>query len=767
MWSGGEILSEYWLEYRVTYVTGPAKEEKINLGVCGVDDDDAEWETLTSAAEFLVCEGQQQVPFLVAGSQVASAASICETFLSLWHRTNAGKGGEDDAAGVATATVRCRRALLLEAIHTAKYSEEEAPEREGAQQQQQQCRAWLTPRELELCRGILRRCGGRGDPSQIVEAAHASSSGEAGITSTLCSAAGNCVFHGIDVLSSSCAADVDLALLNAPLTDEEADGGCGVDFDFPNGAECYFDFERYRRMKPPTAGGSEEPAPAGYTALHAACHFHSPSVILFLLAIGADPRPLDAAHWAPLRLLVARRDLAAIGGASVPRRMPSAGGTAELYGSDADRLLVGMVGVFSDVFGFDGFSAWPDGRGGRSTFLVNWLYGIPFVVLPALVQSEVFSTAPRGQEIVRSCHPSAYCHGPPFVSMHAMAACYDRGMRPTRHGITTALNAPRTRACPRLTKCNEDDGLVAALLAAGRAMRREGDGAGGRGGPSLEEAWRGIEKEALRAVPREEVTPVSLLPPSFVADTLTELIDGQKARCQRPARTAAVIAAVASLPHSAMARKVAAKIGSNNLLLKFIHKSSLLFRNTDGLSTPHTIAIVDALASAFGGAYCDFLSDSVNVMSDPMLESPSIFLRVLWRGGYIAPVYPRGEANASRHDGYRIGPALDGTASLADPFAVIRRRAQYRSWRIVRALPFSLRNVWASEKPDGSFEFHDSRLNPLCEVFKESFSVVSDLANCVAEIAAARVAAAAEGECEVVRRDLRQQEGYIQNCMHS
>ena len=87
--------------------------------------------------------------------------------------------------------------------------------------------------------------------------------------------------------------------------------------------------------------------------------------------------------------------------------------------------------------------------------------------------------------------------------MHAMAACYDRGMRPTRHGITTALNAPRTRACPRLTKCNEDDGLVAALLAAGRATRREDAGTRGRGGPSLEEAWRGIEKEALRAVPRE------------------------------------------------------------------------------------------------------------------------------------------------------------------------------------------------------------------------------------------------------------------------
>ena len=59
---------------------------------------------------------------------------------------------------------------------------------------------------------------------------------------------------------------------------------------------------------------------------------------------------------------------------------------------------------------------------------------------------------------------------------------------------------------------------------------------------------------------------------------------------------------------------------------------------------------------------------------------------------------------------------------------------------------------------------------PLCEAFRESFAVVSDLANCVAEIAAARVVAAeGGGEVPLAVRCKRpaQQEGYILGDMDS
>ena len=302
-----------------------------------------------------------------------------------------------------------------------------------------------------------------------------------------------------------------LRLLNAPITHDEAEGGCGVNFNYPNGLIRRLQYRTYREGTP----HHEEPTPlVGYTALHAACHFHSPSVVLFLLAIGADPRP-KAARRAPLRLLLARRDISAVGSASPLRRMGGLHTNAEdaaLFGTDADRLLMAMVRVFSEVFGFDDFSAWPDGgRGPRLSQRLMWLlYDATLSTI-----SELSSHAPRGRDEIlkKMIFPAGYCEGPPFVSLHAMAACYDCGMRPTRRGITSAIKAPFTRAFHENSLSTEDDGLVAALRAAGRAMRREGANAG-----------RGVK----RTLGRGEKLPISVLPPSFIVDELSRLVKTQE-----------------------------------------------------------------------------------------------------------------------------------------------------------------------------------------------------------------------------------------------
>ena len=169
--------------------------------------------------------------------------------------------------------------------------------------------------------------------------------------------------------------------------------------------------------------------------------------------------------------------------------------------------------------------------------------------------------------------------------------------------------------------------------------------------------------------------------------------------------------------------------------LRFLRKSSL-----GALSTPQLMAVIDTLAAVFGGAYCDFICNLK--LNNPMFSHPPVLLRVLWRAGYIVPVYPRGEAEARRAcDGYRVSAALDGTASHADPIEVILWRAKHRSWRIVRPLPFSLIDAWGAA-PVGDFMLsRREKLRPLC-CLRAPFSIVNELAR---QVAAARLVAEVGG----------------------
>ena len=118
----------------------------------------------TSAAAYLAGEGLAQGPHAATTAQVASAARICTRLLELWRRPQ--------GAGASF----CRRVLLQEAIRGA--AEETADT--------QRCSEWLTPRELELCSGVMRRCGGDSGGADTLSR-----------TETHCSAPGNCALHGV------------------------------------------------------------------------------------------------------------------------------------------------------------------------------------------------------------------------------------------------------------------------------------------------------------------------------------------------------------------------------------------------------------------------------------------------------------------------------------------------------------------------------------------------------------------------------------------
>ena len=462
MWAGSDIediaapyVIDIWEETIAVVEDSESQSERSSdsgTDETSVDSNHAKWPPLTvlhsdtSAAAYLAGEGLAQGPHAPTTAQVASAARVCTRLLELWRRPQ-GAGGASF----------CRRALLQEAIRGAA-------EETG---NTQRCSEWLTPRELELCNGVMRRCGGASGGSDTPST-----------TETHCSTPGNCALHGVAVLSRD---GVDLALLNELSRITVA--GDGTDGDETSESDDVLSDSTYC-----TDGGTSESdtcmtsegwsedsteddgeaSEERWTALHAACRLHSPSLVLFLLAMGADPNVAEGGKhpWFPLRLLLARRDLVAAG--VLPQCLMSPDGT-HLHGTDGDRLMVAMVGVFADIFGFAGLRAVSDALAVPPALIAQ----VPWTLQKHLrAQSKPVSrVAPRGERAVARWHPLAYCCGPTFASLHAMGACYARGMRPSRGGLIAIVSAPLERAHSNRTMSNEDGGFVAALSEMGIAMR--------------------------------------------------------------------------------------------------------------------------------------------------------------------------------------------------------------------------------------------------------------------------------------------------------
>ena len=390
--------------------------------------------------------------------------------------------------------------------------------------------------------------------------------------------------------------------------------------------------------------------------------------------MGANPNAAEGGKhpWFPLRLLLARRDLVAPGVLPQCLMSPGDDGT-RLRGTDGDRLMVAMVDVFADVFGFAGLRAVPDALAVPPALIAQ----VPRTVQEHLraQRKPVSRVAPRGERAVARWHPLACCCGPTFASLHAMGACFARGMRPSRGGLIAIVSAPLERAHSNRTMSSDDDGFVAALRGMGIAMRREATAA--KEEEDSDDTTEDAHDAFIAGVGIGDVYGMVDEMILAMADDLTESV-----------RTAKAYAALLGLPRlaGAGARHSESDVSLRDVIGDLVETASHLS------SIPSVLSCIDAIVAGVPD------EDIAALFKDDKLlcfvaenGRPEAILRLLWRAGFIEPTYRNGEVSYTDTDLCEATHIQSGE-DAPEPYmySVIRDRLAARTWRVVKPLPFSI-----------------------------------------------------------------------------